>query len=146
MFFLNYDNRLEHFDFSHLSFSPRGWSIRNISVVDFNKLKTLKLRRTNISRLFNINLTDVQSLTMVDLSKNPLEFMSDKEFSSMFSQPISVKNLNFSSCIINQLPTNFLWQFPNVTILDLSNNKLKDINFDLSFNYGGNLTLILSCN
>ena len=142
----NRDNRLEHIDFSYSSISPRGWSMINITVVGLYKLKILILRKANINRLFNINLTNAHSLTMIDLSQNLFELMSDEEFSLMFSQPISVRNLNFSSCAINHLPEKFLWQFPNVTTLDLSNNKLKDLNLDLCLNHGETLTLNLSRN
>ena len=144
---LNHDNRLEHIDLSYSSVSPRGWSMTNITVLGLNKLEKLILRGANINKIFNINLTDAHSLTIVDLSQNPLETMSDEEFSLMFSQKITARNLNFSSCIINHLPQKFLWQFPYITVLDLSNNKLKDMNFDLSsLNHGDNLTLNLSRN
>ena len=93
----NRDNRLEHIDISYTSISPRGWNMRNITVVGFNKLETLTLRGTNKNKVFNINLTDAQSLTTIDQSQSQFEDMAEEEFSLIFSKPIGVSVLNLSS-------------------------------------------------
>ena len=143
---VNPDNHLEIIDFSYSSISPYGWSVRNVTINGLNKLKVIILRGANLNRLVNFSLVDARSLNIIDLSQNQFTNMKTEEYLCMFAEPIVVRNLNLSSCGIKRLPNRFLYQFPNVTALDLSYNKLIDINLNLGLTYGDSLTLNLSGN
>ena len=134
---LNYrilsNNSVELVDLSYSIFRVDGLFINAITVSGLNRLRIVKFRHMNIKRLYMVTLNHAENLCDVDLSDNRLEDMTGKQLSQMFTKSLNILKLNLSSCGIFTLNSDFLRQFPRITFLDLSNNKLSHLSLNLSW-------------
>ena len=127
------NNSLELLDLSHSIFLQDGMTFNAISISGLKKLRILRLKHTFIRRVYMVTLNHTDNLEEIDLSDNRLEQMTAEQLSKMFTKPINVRKLNLSACHIGDLRSDFLRQFPNVTLLDLSYNKLPHLLLNLSW-------------
>ena len=127
------NNSLELLDLSHSIFSMDGVTVNAFSISGLKKLRILRLRHMYIKRLYMVTLNHVDNLEEIDLSENRLEQMTAEQLSKMFTKPINVRKLNLSACNIGELHSDFLQQFPNATLLDLSYNKLPHLLLNVSW-------------
>ena len=127
------NNSLELLDLSFTILMVDGIYFNAISVSGLNKLRIVKLRHMNIKRIYMLTLNRMDSLQDIDLSDNRFEQMNAKQLSQMVTKPLNVLKLNLSSCNLGELPSDFLRQFPRVTYLDLSFNKLSYLSLNLSW-------------
>ena len=141
------NNTLELLDFSYSVFHVDGLFINALSFSGLHRLRILKLRHMNIKRFYMVTFAHADNLYDIDLSDNRLELMTGKQFSQMFTKSLSISKLNLSSCGIFTLNSDFLRQFPRITFLDLSNNKLSHLALNLSWlSSNGSLIMDLSSN
>ena len=126
------NNSLELLNFSYSAFASRGLIINTISLNGLHRLRTLQLKHTNIIFFYMVTFNHAENLQDIDLSDNNLEQMTAEQLSDMFTKPLNIRKLNLSSCNIVALKTNFLRQFPRLTYLDLSYNKLSHLSLNLS--------------
>ena len=127
------NNSLELLDLSFTILMVDGINFNAISVSGLHKLRIVKLRHMNIKRIYMLTLNRMDSLQDIDLSDNRFEQMTAKQLSQMVTKPLKVLKLNLSSCNLGELPSDFLRQFPRVTYLDLSFNKLSYLSLNLSW-------------
>ena len=141
------DNPLEVIDFSQAALGPDGLRFSNFASRGLKKLRLANMSYLNIRYIHNFTFTDTENMEYMDLSGNDLWGDMDAEhLSLMLSTPVLIKNINFSSCSIEELKDNFLWQFPQLNSLDLSNNKLSKINLNLSLSFPKGIRLNLGSN
>ena len=141
------NNSLELVDFSFTIPMVDGIYLNALSISGLHKLRILKLRHMNIKKICMHTLNQADNLQEVDLSDNHLEQMTGKQLSHIYTKPLNVFKLNLSSCNIAELSSDFLHQFPRVTHLDLSNNKLSCLTLNLSWlTSNDNLVFDLSSN
>lgn len=79
-------------------------------------LQTLLLFGNKIQK-FNVNITSLSKLKVLDLSRNQLESIPD------LSNMKELTSINFSNNLIEDMPT--IGDMPNLITFDASNNKLK---------------------
>ena len=140
------NNSLELLDFSHSVFI-NGLIINALSLSGLHKLRIVKFRHMNIKRFYMVALNQAENLYDIDLSDNRFEEMTEKQLSLMFTKPLTIRKLNLSSCGIIALNSDFLRQFPQLTFLDISHNKLSLLSLNLSgLNSSDSLIVDLSFN
>ena len=126
------NNILEFVDFSGTIFNPDGLVLDTIQINGLNKVREIVLQSTLLSRVHMITI-GANSLELLDLSKNRFDQMTKAQFSNMFTRTMKkLQVLNLSSSNIYELPSNFLRQFPHLSSLDLSFNKISQLTLDLS--------------
>ena len=141
------NNSLELLDLSHSIFSIDGVIENAFGISGLKKLRILRLRHMNIRRFYMVTFNHADNLEEIDFSDNRLEQMTAGQLSKMFTKPVNVHKLNLFACNIGELRSDFLQQFPNVTLLDLSYNKLPHLLLNLSWLSSiSNLTIDLSFN
>ena len=125
-------NILELVNFSDTILNPDGLILDTIQINGLNKLRVIALQHTLLSRVHMITI-GANSLEQLDLSKNRFDQMTKAQFSNMFTRPMKkLQVLNLSSSNIYELPSNFFWQFPRLSSLDVSFNKISQLTLDLS--------------
>ena len=127
------NNSLELLDFSHSVCQVDGLFINALRISGLHKLRIVVFRHMNIKRIYMVTLNHADSLYDIDLSDNRFEQVIGKQLSQMFIKPLNIKKLNLSFCDIVTVNDDFLRQFPQITFLDLSNNKLSNLPFNLSW-------------
>ena len=127
------NNSLELLDLSHSVYQVNGLFINALRMSGLHKLRIMKLRHMNIKRFYMVTINHAENLYDIDLSDNRFGQMTGKQLSQMFIKPLNIKKLNLSFCDIVTVNDDFLRQFPQITFLDLSNNKLSNLPFNLSW-------------
>ena len=141
------NNSLELIDLSYSMFLVDGYYLNGITVSGLHELRVLKLKHVNGRRLYMTNLHDLANLREIGVSENNLEEMTGKQLSAMFTSPLPIRKLDLSSCNIRELNADFLYQFPCITYLDLSRNKLSHLSLNLSWlTSNESITMDLSAN
>ena len=88
-----------------------------------SSLRTLKLSRNKLFRLPSLNLPSLRALV---LSENDLGSRSSGQISArLLSRLPSISHLHLDSNEISELPKNFFKNSSGITVLDLSNNRLR---------------------
>ena len=127
------NNSFELLDLSYSIFMVNGMNVTAVSVSGLRKLRVLKFRHMNIHTFYMFTLSDAKNLKLIDLSDNRLELMTAQQLSKMFTKPLNIRMFNLSACNIDELNSDFLHQFPRLTYLDLSYNKLSHLSLNLSW-------------
>ena len=127
------NNSLELLDLSNSVYQVDGLFINAVRISGLRKLRVVKFRHMNIKRFYMVSFNQAENLYDIDLSDNRFGQMTGKQLSQMFTKPLNIKKLNLSFCEIITLNDDFLRQFPQITFLDLSNNKLSTLPFNLSW-------------
>ena len=127
------NNSFELLDLSHSIVMVNGLKINAVSVSGLHKLRVLKLRHMNIHLVYMVTLHHADNLKVIDLSDNRLELMTAQQLSKIFTKPLTIHVFNLSACNIGELTSDFLHQFPRLTYLDLSYNKLSHLSLNLSW-------------
>ena len=126
------NNSIEYIDLSHTILMTDGLSVNAFSLKGLHMLRLVKFRRMNFKMFYMVTINDANNFEDFDLSDNRFQLMTAKQFSKMFNRPITIQKLNLSYCNIGELNSNFLDQFPRLTYLDLSHNKLSHLSLNLS--------------
>ena len=132
-FYIPQNNSLELLDLSYSLKSIKGVIYKSVSFSGFHRLRILKFRHMNIIFFYMVTFNYAENLQDIDLSDNRLEQMTAEQLSNMFTKSIYIRKLNLSSCSIVTLNSNFLRQFPLLTYLDLSYNKISRMSLNLSW-------------
>jgi len=136
---------------THLNFSECPFQFEHVS------LSGNKLRHLNFSYSFH-NVT-IESLKILDLSYNGLKYVSPRvllhstwltclnmsdnnlnemqrdyieDFTKLLNAQIKLKEVVLSGNSLDDLPFTFFWNNAELIIIDLSNNRLESIGFDVS--------------
>ena len=141
------NNSLEVIDLSFSVFEIDGLFINGLSFSGLHKLRSLKFRHMNIKRFYMVTLNHADNLKDIDLSDNRFEKMTGEQVSNMFTKPLNIHSLNLSASDLVFMNPDFLRQFPRITLLDLSYNKLSQLSCNLSWLISNNsLTMDFSFN
>ena len=119
-------NSVEEIIASNMIMGRDGWSFNKMQINGFRKLRKLDLHSTGL-HFFEKITVDSDQLEHLDLSQNFLADMNKTVLKSCFGNVFpALKFLNFTHCYLEELPSQFLQKFPNLSILDLSCNRLKN--------------------
>ena len=140
------NNSLEEIIASNVIMGRNGWSFNNLTLIGLHKLRKLDLHSSGLKYFKQINFVNCDRLEYLDVSKNFLVDVNIHILSEWFGYSLpALKLLNFTHCYLEEVPSTFLLKFPNLRILDLSFNRLKNFSLDLS-NARNNLTINITKN
>ena len=125
------NNNFELLDLSNSIFTFDGLFINVLSITGLINLRSLKFRHMNIKLFHMVTLNHANNLRDIDLSVNRFEKVTGEQMSRMFTKPINIHSLNLSACDIAIINHDFLRQFPRLTLLDFSYNKLLNLSCNL---------------
>ena len=123
-----------------------GWSFNKMKIRGLNSLRKVILRSSGLRYFQQLDFGNNNQLQYLDLSKNFLADLNktvlEKSFGNIFP---ALKLLNFTHCYLEELPSNFLHKISNLSIFDLSSNRLKlfSVNID---HITSNLTINIASN
>ena len=141
------NNNLELIDLSYTMILADGYYFNGITVSGLHKLRALKLKHINGRRLYLTTLHELANLRETHLSKNNLEEMTGTQLPKMYTSSLPIRKIDLSSCNIRELNADFLYQFPRITYLDISRNKLSHLPLNLSWlTSNESITIDLSAN
>ena len=118
------NNSIESIDLLYMILMTDGLSVNAFSIQGLHMLRLMKFRRMNFKMFFMVTINDANNFEDFALSDNRFELMTAKQFSKMFTKPLTIQKLNLSYSNIGKLDSDFFHHFPQLTYLDLLHNKL----------------------
>ena len=109
----------------------------NFSIINFKNLKTLSLIDCKIQTLYFLNTVPLSNLKEINLQKNLISFFEDLNLLKLenfdlsyntFNKNMLPYNDNNNNNYINEKRYNLYINLPSLKVLNLSNNKIENIN------------------
>ena len=140
------NNSIEEIIASNIIMGRNGWSFNKLKIRGISTLRKVVLRSSGLKYFQQLDLGNDNQLEYLDLSQNSFADMNETDLANSFGSIFpALKVLNFTHCYVEELPSNFLRKVPNLSILDLSSNRLKNFSLDLN-HIKNNLTINITKN
>ena len=123
-----------------------GWSFNKLKISGISKLRKVDLRSSGLRYFQQLDIGNDNQLEYLDLSQNSLADMNKTVLENSFGNIFpALKVLNFTHCYLEVLLSNFLRKIFNLSILDLSSNRLRHFSLDLN-HLRSNVTVNITSN
>ena len=121
-------------------------ALKNFSIINFTNLKELSLTDCQIQYLNFLNTTPLENLQEINFSNNYISFLTDLNLYKLEKLDLSYNNLSKNMLSESNKNKIININLPSLRILDLSNNKIEDINILSQFKIEGLKELYLNNN